>query len=209
MITYPLSMPVIASLGPRKITFGANNLISASVSPFTGSQQIVQWLGEWWEAEIGLPEMTLAQAEPWIAFLTALRGMLGTFYLGDPSRTAPQGVATGSPVVDGAQASGGNQLVTSGWTANVNGILLPGDYIQVGTGATQRLYKNLTQANSNSSGVATLDIFPVIRAEGVTNGEAIVTANPMGTFRLTGNWRSWQVDYTRLRTISFKAMEAI
>ena len=206
-ITYPLSMP--QSPSPRNVTFGANNLVSTSVSPFTGSTQVVQWPGEWWEAEVGLPDMTMAVAEPWIVFLTSLRGMLGTFYLGDPARKTPQGVATGSPVVNGAQIGGSNVLATAGWTANVNGILVAGDYIQIGSGATQRLHKVLTTANSNSSGQVTLDIFPVIRAEGIASGAPIVTAYAKGTFRLSGNWRQWQADYTRMRVISFKAVEAL
>jgi hypothetical protein len=204
-ITFPLSMPAAPS--PRNVTLGANNIVSLAVSPFTGSSQIQEWQGEWWEAEIALPSMLRTVAEPWIAFLTALRGQSGSFLMGDPARKTPYGIATGTPLCNGIQAGGSKTLVTDGWTANKTGILKAGDYLQIGTGTTQRLYKNLTDANSDSGGNATLDIFPRLRPEGVTDNEAIVTASPKGVFRLAGNWRQWQQDFTRAVTISFKAVE--
>src|SRR5690348_14681266 len=124
-ILYPLTMP--ATPAPKSVIMAAVNMVSVATSPFTGHAQIQQWPGEWWEALIVLPSMLRATAEPWNTFLVALRGRYGTFYLGDPSRKTPQGVATGTPLVSGAQAGGANTLATKGWTANVTGILQAGD----------------------------------------------------------------------------------
>ena len=150
--------------------------------------------------------MTRDQAEDWISFLVSLRGAVGSFYLGDPAGTVPQGVATGTPLVNGAQVAMSRTLVTKGWTHSTTGILLAGDYLQVGTGLQQRLYKNLTDADSDSSGNATLDIFPSLR-EGISDNQPITLTNCKGTFRLAGNERQWSVDYTRFYGIDFKCVE--
>lgn len=128
-ITYPLAPP--ASPGPRNTVFAANNLVSVAASPFTGTAQVQEFPGEWWEVAISLPPMVQDDAEQWTSFLTALRGQAGTFYLGDPARTAPAGVATGTPLVNGTQAGGSKALATKGWTPNTTGILKAGDYIQI------------------------------------------------------------------------------
>ena len=206
-ITYPLAMP--SSPSPRQVDFVANNLVSVAVSPFTGSQQVYQWAGQWWEAQIGLPPMLESEAATWVAFLNSLKGRTGTFHIGDPARKTPLGTVPGTPLVNGAQTGGGNTLATKGWTASQTGILKAGDYIQLGSGTTQRLYQVLTDTDSDASGNATLDIFPVLRSEGATDGASITTSNCQGTFRLAGNVNKWQVDYTRVWIISFAAIEAI
>jgi hypothetical protein len=132
---------------------------------------------------------------------------VGTFLLGDPAGKTPRGVATGTPLVNGANQAG-KQLVTDGWTINIANILRAGDYIQVATGATQRLYKNLTDANSNPSGQATFDIFPTLHEPPADNA-SIVTASAKGLFRLASNDTEWSVDAAQLYGVAFEAIEAI
>jgi hypothetical protein len=190
-----------------KINFGASNLIGLSKSPFTLQQETYQWPGEEWLVDVSLPPMAQATAEAWINFLVSLRGQLGTFYLADPTHTAPNGVGTGTPVVNGAQSAMSKTLATKGWTHGVTGILKAGDLIQVGTGVQQRIYKVLVDANSDGSGLATLDIFPALR-EGVSDNQGITLANPAGTFRLQSNERNWTVDLAKVHGIDFKCEEA-
>lgn len=204
-ISFPLSLPSTPSW--MKVNFTANNIVGVTRSPFTGQQQTYQWPGENWSVDVSLPPMDQATAEAWVTFLISLRGVLGTFHVGDVLHTAPVGVATGTPVVNGAQGSMSNTLATKGWTHNITGILKAGDFIQVGTGVQQRLYKVLTDANSDGSGLATLDIFPSLR-EGVSDNQSITLANTAGTFRLLSNDRTWNVDNAKHYGIDFKAEEA-
>jgi len=205
MVTYPLSYPTAP--GPQKLVLSATNTIGMSKSPFTGQQQTYQWPSEFFSLDVSLPPMLQATAQAWVAFLVALRGQLGTFYAGDSSVLEPAGVATGTPLVSGAQTAMSTSLTTKGWTAGVSNILLAGDYIQLGTGVQQRLYKVLTNATSDGSGHATLDIFPRLR-EGVSDAQPITTINCMGTFRLSSNERKWTVEEIQLYGVDFSAEEA-
>jgi hypothetical protein len=95
MPSFPLIPPISPSASDLKLT--PNNIVGENESPFTYSQQIFEYPGDRWEAELALPAMSRAQAEPWLAFLSALRGKTGTFLLGDPNG-APQGSAGRSNV---------------------------------------------------------------------------------------------------------------
>ena len=201
-ITYPLSLP--ASPGPARVTMRATNVVAVAASPFTGQQQTQRHPGAWWSADVELPPlMGEAEAETWISFLLSLRGRHGTFLMGDPARATPRGVATGTPVIDGADQTG-EALATRGWTPDTTGILRAGDYIQIG----QRLHKVLTDTDSDASGAATLDIWPRLR-ESPADGALIITANPVGTFRLSSNDTSWIWEAPKRAGVSFGVVEAL
>ena len=204
-ITYPLTMPATPGFRQTKLT--STNIAGISKSPFTMQQQVYQWPGEGWSADVALPPMKRVLAEAWVTFLTSLRGVVGTLYIGDDKALAPQGVATGTPLVNGAQTSMSNTLATKGWAHGVTGILKAGDYVQLGTGVQQRIYKVLTDVNSDGSGHATLDIFPILR-EGVSDNQPITLTNPQGTFRLSSNDRTWDVDEASIYGLTFKCEEA-
>lgn len=205
-INYPLSLP--SAPGFQKFNMTATNIVGVAKSPFTFQQQTYEWPGEYWSLDAVLPPMKIDQAQAWVTFLMSLRGILGTFYVGDDADVEPQGVATGTPLVNGTNNAASKTVTTKGWTHNITGILLAGDYIQIGTGAAKRLYKNLTDANSDSSGHATLDIFPRLR-EGLSDNQAITIVDCQGTFRLIDNARTWSVDEAMIYGIDFKAEEAI
>jgi hypothetical protein len=147
--------------------------------------------------------MTRNEAEEFNAFLISLMGQKGTFYLGDPLAEQPRGVASGSPLVKGATQTG-NELLTDGWDTSVTGILLAGDYIQIG----QRLYKLLEDADSDGSGNATLQIFPRL-AESPADNETIITDSCVGIFRLTDNITPiYDLGIDRVYSIGFSCVEA-
>lgn len=221
-IIYPLPFPSSPLL--RTFKLSAVDLVGEVVGEFDGSQQEQQWQGQWWELEGSWPPMKRAQAELVLSFLISLHGKYGTFTWNDPMATVPQGTAAGSPVANGTQAQRSNSLTTRGWTPNQAGVLLPGDYIQPlpTAGNPPRLYKNLTVANADASGFATLDIFPSIRealadatlllvkpATSLADGDVVTSQGCLGTFRLIENLRDWSVDVTTVYGISFKAKEAI
>lgn len=199
-------MPTSAEIIDLKIT--PRSVVSISSSPFTGQQQVQEYPGQWWNAEIELAPMRRAVAEEYISFLLKLNGKLGTFLFGDPLAATPRGIATGAPQVNGAHAAGVNSLSTKGWTISQTGILKAGDQIQLGTGSTSRMYKNLSDVNSDGSGNAVIDIWPRLRAAAV-NSEPIVVNDCKSIYRLSTNDMSWSVGQAQIYGLAFGFMEAI
>jgi hypothetical protein len=136
-------------------------------------------------------------------------GRFGVCLFGDPSYAGPQGVATGTPVCNGAQGAASQVLNTKGWTHSVTGILKAGDILQIGSGLTQRIYYVCRDVNSDSSGDASVQIYPCLRDSGVTDGQAITLSNPQGCFRLLNNRREWSVDNAMLYGVAFSLVEAL
>ena len=204
-ISYPLSLPTTA--GIMRVRLVANDVVGVSQSPFTAVQQVYRYSGQFWEADITLPPMKRADAEYWISFLLKLNGPYGTFLMGDPNGATARGAATGTPLVNGAGQTG-NELVTDGWTTSTTGILKAGDYIQLGTGATSRLYKVLDDVNSDGSGNATLTVWPDLRSAPADNA-AITVSNTKTTFRLTSAQTGWDINEATIYGLTFGAREAL
>jgi hypothetical protein len=204
-ISYPLSLPTTA--GIMRVRLVANDVVGVSQSPFTAVQQVYRYTGQFWEADITLPPMKRADAEYWISFLLKLNGPFGTFLMGDPNGATPRGAATGTPLVNGAGQTG-NELITDGWTNSITGILKAGDYIQLGSGATSRLYKVLDDVNSDGSGNATLTLWPDLRSAPADNA-AITVSNTKTTFRLNSAQTSWDINEATIYGLTFGAREAL
>jgi hypothetical protein len=205
---YPLTLPSVS--GIARVRLIARDAIGVTESPFTFTQQVFRNQGQRWEADISLPPMTRANAEEWASFLLRLRGRFGTFLLGDPANETPRGSAgltPGTPVVDGAGQSG-DALDISGLPISINGYLLAGDYIQVGSGATARLHKVLQNVNSDGAGKATVNLWPAIQSNPL-DGSAIGVTNARGNFRLASNETSWDISTARIYGITFGAIEAL
>jgi hypothetical protein len=204
-ITFPLSLPNTTSYASARMT--ARSVVGVTKSPFTGAQQVQKHQGQWWEFEAHLKPMTRASAEEWIAFMLSLNGMQGTFLLGDPLGTTARGIKTGTPLVNGASQTG-SSLITDGWTASQTGILKAGDYIQLGSGSSSKLYKILADKNSDGSGNATFDIFPAINTA-VADNAAITIASPKGLFRLASNEMGFDLKHAQNYGIAFSAIGVI
>lgn len=200
-VTFPLDLPTPA---PARVTFFANVAAAVTRSPFTFNQQVQLHQGDYWQASVTLPGLEQSDAENWIAFLLLLNGPVGTFAMGDPLGTTPRGSIDGTPIVHGSSQTG-YTLTTRGWNPSSFAVLRVGDYVQVG----QRLHKVLRDVDSDSDGIAVLDIWPRLR-ESPSDGTYLVTSNTKGLFRLSvPNFPVWDVGPNRIYNITFTAVEAI
>lgn len=204
-ITYPVSFP--ASIGFANLNIRARTVVGVNASPFTGQQQVYKHQGQWWEAEVSLPPMKRADAEQVIAFLLKMNGQYGTFLLGDKANPSTRGVGTGTPLVNGASQTG-DELITDGWTISTTGILKAGDWIQLGTGSTTRLYKVLDDVNSDGSGNATINIFPNLRSS-PDDDAALTVSNTQGLWRLVSNETEYSIDNMSIYGMTFACAEAL
>jgi len=204
-ISYPLSLPDVTSYQSARMT--ARSVVGITQSPFTGSQQVQKHQGQWWEFDCKLTPMVRADAEKWVSFMISLNGMQGTFLLGDPLGATARGVASGTPLVKGASQTG-NSLITDGWTASQTGILKAGDYFQLGSGSSSKLYKVLADANSDGSGDATFDIWPSINTA-VADNSALTISSAKGAFRLASNEIGFDLQLAQQYGLAFSAIGVI
>lgn len=178
---------------------------SRTESPFTFSEKIYSWPGQGWGISGSLPPLTQEQAAEYRSFLLKLNGIEGTF-LFPVFEAAPRGVASGTPLVN-AGSQTGNTLNLKGFTPNITGIMKAGDFINLGTGSTTRLYQVLNDANSDGSGNAILTIWPSLRSSPLDN-DPVVVQNCKLLARMISDV-PYNIDINKLYSIDFEAFEAL
>jgi hypothetical protein len=206
-ISYPLAMPTVTNI--RSIDLTATNAVSYSRSPFTFAGQAQEFTGKMWQATVTLPAMKRAAAEEWIACVLSLKGQVGTFNMGDPVAATPRGSArdADSILINGALTNG-SAIALDDCPASQTGYLKAGDYLQIGTGPTQQLFKVLANADTNSSGETTVDVWPNVRTT-IADNAAVTVQSTKGIFRLSSNETNWSVNEVAVYGMTFAAIEAV
>lgn len=192
-LTYPLSTPT--TIGIESIELRAANAVAVSQSPFTYKQQVISHGGQKWEASVNIPSVRRDKAAEWKAMLVGLKGQVGTFLLGDPDYTTPQGTVSSCTLTGNA----GDETVAVVMT----GTLKAGDYIQLGGGSSAKLHQVLLDQDGDGN----LEIWPALRSD--YTAAPVVFNNPKGVFRLSNNVTSWSINNASIYGISFEAVEAL
>jgi hypothetical protein len=144
----------VAGLERRLVT-----ATSQTQSPFTGSTEVQDWGGEWWEYEIEFAAQSGPLARSVSAALSALGSGRGILRFADPSiepKSLSQTITLDLPV------SGGNVLQTRGWPAALPA-MASGDFLTIGADRESRLHQVAFDAAANMNGIATLTVFPALR----------------------------------------------
>jgi len=204
-ISYPLTFPTHTNV--RSIDLRAVNAVAMSMSPFTYKQQVFAHQGQRWEADVTLPPMKRSDAEQWVAWLVSLKGLRGTFLMGDPVGCTARGSLGGTPLVNGASQTG-DTLNIDGCTASQTPWIKAGDYIQLGSASSASLHKVLIDANSDSGGQVLLDIWPNINVAQADNA-TVVTSNAKGVWRLANNESNWSINEIAVYGLTFGCTQAI
>lgn len=173
---------------------------TSNMSPFTGSEQVQFWGGQWWEYDITIAQQYGRDGRRLSAFFAQLGGKRGTFLMTDMSIENP--AQTGNVVV-----SGGSQ---TGNTLNVTGLvqenLLAGDFFHIGTGAETRLHQ-LTEDVTVTTGAATFAFAPALRYSPI-DGAAVEVVSPKVLLRMNDPVPTSIARGDKFR-FSFSAREAI
>lgn len=207
-ITYPITLPNDPL--PRSSRIKMMNASGGTKSPSTFERQTFFWGGAAFSITVEYPPMRRDNASNLIAAMGKLKGPYGSFLIGDSDARAPRGVGTGTPLVNGGSQVG-DVLVTDGWTHGVTGILLRGDYIQIGSGNTARLHMVLDDANSDGSGNASLTVWPPVgppSRSSYGDNAALTLFNTAGQFALDTDFE-WSADAVSTYGVTFTATEAL
>ena len=145
-----LPLTLIQSLDRRLVRATA-----VATSPFTGTAQVQDWGGEWWQYEFDMALTQGANARRLSAFFAALGGAGGRFLLRDPSHLAPLG--GGVPYV--TQSPPDRRLLhTAGWGLGLGA----GNFFSLGSGAATRFYQ-LTEDVAPIGSEAVIRFVPALR----------------------------------------------
>lgn len=208
-ITFPLTLPnsIYAANDIMSMTFRRRAVVGQSRSPFSGVMQVYRHPGQWWEVDVRLQVMSRIAGEKWVAMLSALNGREGTFLMGDPLGRTPQGVASGTALLMGSHSAQSTALTVDGF-GNSATVLRAGDWVQVGSDTSSRLYKVLQNVTTNGSGQGTLDVWPRTR-EIYADNSVLVYSGSVGVWRLADNEQPWELVAPNNLSIAFTAVEAL
>ena len=207
-LTLPLNLPD-TKLG-NQVELSVGYLVGVNKSPTSSVQQTIVYPGEQWYASVDLPILKNADGRKWTAFLLALGGRRHPFLMGDWAHPIPAGVAgtnPGLPAVDG-DSQLGTTLNIKDCPADITNYFKAGDYFQLGSGLTTSLQQVVLDADTDSSGKASLEVRPGIRNSFV-DGALLTLTNPKGLFRMSNNKNPWVETPGTNYAISFEAEEYI
>ena len=188
----------VASLERRLVT-----ATSQTPSPFTGSIEVQDWGGEWWEYDIEFAAQSGPLARSVGAALTALGSGRGLLLFADPSIEVK---APAQTITLQLAVSGGNLLQTQGWTPGLPAVL-SGDFISIGSGRDTRLHQVAFDAAANAQGRVALTIFPAIRAS-LPAGTALEVNQPKVLLRPTSSVPT-RIERAARHRFTLSAREAI
>lgn len=84
---------------PASIEFFLIDIVALSKSPFTGQQQVQDWNASYMKASVSMPPLTDTQAQDWIAFFVAMKGIKNvTQFTSAFAAAYPASLKTGSPL---------------------------------------------------------------------------------------------------------------
>lgn len=143
------------------------------------------------------------QVETIFGFLQKQKNGFDTFTVNLPDKNTPRGVATGTPLVNGASQTG-SSLITDGWTVSVTGIMKRGDILKLN--GHSKVYMVTDDANSNASGQATINISPALIVSPADNESVIVNSVPF-TVTVDGEVTGYQAVPGGLYSITVPLIE--
>nr|BAR35095.1 hypothetical protein [uncultured Mediterranean phage uvMED] len=179
-LSYPLTFP---SVGICEFALSFRKSIGFTESPFSYAQQVHDFGGAKWEAQITIPPLSQADAQTFQAFLIGLEGRKGTFTMGNPLHTsALSRTATGNK---------GDTDIT------FSGSVPAGTYFSI----ANKLYI------TTETGTTDVNIQPPLRAN--ASSASVDFTQPLGTWRLSTNDVNWSTGKSRLTEFTFACVEAI
>ena len=195
-VTFPRSFPTVnGSSIIEKMTIRQVNAVAVQQSPYTYQQQIQDFGGQRWEAEVTIRPLAHDEALAFQGFLASLKGQKNTFLLGNPLSTSNN--ADNDIRVNGNQLTGDSTLAV---LVNSFHDASAGQFFSI----DDRLYMFLEDVDAGG----TFDITPPLREDAATAAPC-VTNLPQGTWRLASNKIDWDISKAGLYSFTFACVEAL
>ena len=195
-----LTLPIEAD--SEAWAFKTNTIAFESV--LDNTVQTSSLTGGKWRASLTFSSTTAPRMRALRAFLMALEGQAGRFYL-SPSLYVPGGDVLSSDLgqVMGAGQTG-SALTTDGWT-NSTLLFKAGDFVEI----NGELKVVTADCSSGGTGIASISFKPELRTSPPDN-QPLVVAAPRCIMKLTNDEQAeWQLSLNTTFAVSFTCEEAI
>lgn len=204
-----MSLITLPNIPALTAEFRVVYVIAESESPFSLSQQTYDWGGARWEGEIVIEAASWEENCLMKAFIMQCKGKTNSFLFGDPEYLVrgPRGAVAGTLLVKGASQAGAS-LIVDGFANSTTGVVKAGDYLQLGTGTSARLYGILADANSDGTGTATISLDRPLRSTPSDNAAVVITG-AKGAMKLADNNIGWSANPTGVSKIVIPFKEVI
>ena len=187
-VEYPVDIPLEEFSSVEVEPVDINQVRPAT---FTGVDRVQSFEGDYWKINLRYQNLDVALGREVMAFVMSLRKSVGTFVVSFPGYGSPLGNARNTavtPLVDGGGQAGNRVLNIKNATPDVQDWLLAGDIIQVGPDTRPHWHTVLTDVDTDSSGKASIDIWPAARSTVIDN-DTLVLNNPRGLCRIVSSQR--------------------
>jgi hypothetical protein len=152
-------------------------------------------------------KMTPLEASGWMSTYLQLRGRVNHLAAWDVGRPVPLGTMRGVMTLSVADLAGDTtlQIVAAGQGSRT---LLPGDWLQIGTGVgTSQTVAVVAAATSNASGVITVQVEPPLRY-GFPAGTQVTWDRPLIYFKSASADTKWSYSGATQGGFSFDGIES-
>lgn len=166
-------------------------------SPFGFQQQVQDFGGRRWEAEVTIRQLNHTEAMQFSAFLTGLNGVAGTFYMGNPLMTHSNST---SITIDGDQTA--NDSTVSMTSANQGAAVPVGHHIEI----DGHLHVALTEIPKNATTTVTIE--PPLR-ETAHDGDTVTVNQPKGIWRLADPDIEYDISNAGTYAFTFSCVEVL
>lgn len=180
-LTFPLQFP---DVGITQFDLRYRKSVAMTESPFSYAQQVHDFGGGRWEAEVTLEPLTYDDSKPLQAFLIGLEGRKGTFEMAHPLHTTTMSATT-------ATGSAGDKDITFSQQVTA------GTYFSI----ADKLYM------ATETGTSSVSIQPPLRAN--ASSASVDFTQPNGTWRMATNEVNIYTDVNGLFSVTFACVEAI
>lgn len=134
-----------------------------------------------------------ASMDVWRAMLIQLRGKVNHLAAWDVNRPAPRGTCRGTMTLSGAHAKGATTLVIA--VTGQNGLtLVPGDWLQIGSGLTGQLVMVVVGGTANTATITVTVEAPIRINGGYAGGTAVTWDKALGHYKMTSDSIQWVAD---------------
>lgn len=160
-----------------------------------------------WTISFGsAPDLDLSVAGEWISFMLKLKGRINHLEAWDKARPQPLGTCRGQMSLASALAEGATQALIQVESGQAGRTLLPGDWLQIGTGlGTSQLVAVTDRAVASSASI--LVNFESPSRRGMPQGSPVSWDKPKAYFKSNSSATSWNSERANQGGFSFDGTE--